>query len=253
VIEGFVEKYRSRFLTAIVLIGAVAFVLFFNNKFIMWAVLGLVFMLSFHESLKLFNIKNDMLYVLATLLWVLALFLDKPHEIVLLIVLAFVSYLAYTKNVNQKLLYPFLYPSFSILLIYSLYLDYGVFSLFWLIVVVALTDIFAFFSGKKFGKTSFSISSPNKTLEGVIGGVVVGSLIGFLISIYHFGIFKAMLISVVVSIFSVFGDLFESYLKREAGVKDSGNILPGHGGMLDRVDGYLFGVVGMYVLLNILK
>jgi len=51
---------------------------------------------------------------------------------------------------------------------------------------------------------------------------------------------------------SIFGDLFESYLKREAGVKDSGNILPGHGGVLDRVDGYLFGSVTLYILLNLI-
>jgi phosphatidate cytidylyltransferase len=53
-----------------------------------------------------------------------------------------------------------------------------------------------------------------------------------------------------VAIAAVFGDLFESYLKRQAGVKDSGNILPGHGGVLDRIDGYLFGAIVMHILLR---
>ena len=59
------------------------------------------------------------------------------------------------------------------------------------------------------------------------------------------GFFHALLTSFLVASFGVWGDLFESYLKRQAGVKDSGNFLPGHGGMLDRIDGYLFGVIAM--------
>ena len=62
--------------------------------------------------------------------------------------------------------------------------------------------------------------------------------------------FLALLISVATSVASVFGDLFESLLKREAGLKDSGNLFPGHGGMLDRLDGHLFGVVVMVILLR---
>ena len=62
---------------------------------------------------------------------------------------------------------------------------------------------------------------------------------------------NSLIISGVVSLSSVFGDLFESYLKREADVKDSGTILPGHGGVLDRTDGYLFGAIVMLVLLRV--
>src|SRR5690606_9671598 len=98
----------------------------------------------------------------------------------------------------------------------------------------------------------FSATSPNKTLEGVIGGVVIATAIGAFIGYKDYNLVKAILVTFSMSIAAVFGDLFESYLKREAGVKDSGNVLPGHGGMLDRIDGYLFGVVMMVIALRAL-
>jgi phosphatidate cytidylyltransferase len=124
--------------------------------------------------------------------------------------------------------------------------------MFWLLVTVALTDVGAFFVGKTIGRTKFSSTSPNKTLEGVIGGVLIATLVGTLVGLYTYSLSKSIMVSLAISIASVFGDLFESYLKREAGVKDSGNVLPGHGGVLDRIDGYLFGVVMMVTALRAL-
>ena len=113
--------------------------------------------------------------------------------------------------------------------------------------MVAFTDTFAYISGKYLGKTKFSPTSPNKTIEGVAGGILAGTLFGSIAGIYFNGFGYALVVSFLVSFFSVFGDLFESYLKRRAGVKDSGAIFPGHGGILDRLDGYLFGVIIHYV------
>jgi len=108
--------------------------------------------------------------------------------------------------------------------------------------------------GKSIGKTKFSPTSPNKTLEGVLGGIILATIAG---TYYAFAtdldtLFMATLISSLTAIASIFGDLFESYLKREAGVKDSGTLLPGHGGVLDRVDGYLFGAIIMLIVLRAL-
>jgi phosphatidate cytidylyltransferase len=112
-----------------------------------------------------------------------------------------------------------------------------------LLILIWSADIGAYFAGKLFGKTKLCPSvSPGKTLEGMFGGIVLAQV--FAISYVYvstqapllgdFLIFS--LIALVVSIVSVLGDLFESVLKRIAEVKDSGNILPGHGGMLDRID-----------------
>ena len=113
-------------------------------------------------------------------------------------------------------------------------------SLLWLLIAVAVTDIGAYFVGKSIGKTPFCPTSPKKTMEGVVGGVLIATVTATFVGTTIVDIEKALLISLLASLASVFGDLFESSLKRQAGVKDSGTILPGHGGVLDRIDGYLF-------------
>ena len=87
-------------------------------------------------------------------------------------------------------------------------------------------------------------------MEGVVGGVAVATIGGLFVGLSIIDILPAFFISFATSIASVFGDLYESKLKREAGVKDSGDILPGHGGVLDRIDGYLFGGIVMLILLR---
>ena len=134
-----------------------------------------------------------------------------------------------------------------------LYRDFGIDWMLWLLVIVAVTDTAAFFVGKSIGKTPFSPTSPNKTLEGVIGGIafatVIGTIMGFYMELSS-SFFTAFIISSLTATASIFGDLFESYIKREAGVKDSGSIFPGHGGVLDRLDGYLFGSIIMLIALR---
>ncbi|WP_201352241.1 phosphatidate cytidylyltransferase [Hydrogenimonas urashimensis] len=246
-----VSENRARFLTGAVLIAVVVSIGLIDNFFLIWLFLGIVFLFSFYEAMRLFGIeKNNQMYAYAMLVWLLALVYPNPDDLFFLIAVIFASLLAYTQDFDKRLFLPFLYPTASFLFLLALYKDFGVDSLFWLLVVVALTDIFAFFSGKLFGKRPFCPTSPKKTVEGVVGGVLIATFVGFFAGSLLVDWPQALLISLGTSIASVFGDLFESYLKRQANVKDSGDLLPGHGGMLDRVDGYLFGGIMMVLLLR---
>ena len=158
--------------------------------------------------------------------------------------------LTHSKTLEKKLFLTLLYPTASFLFLLSLYNEFGIESLLWLLMVVAGADVGAYFVGKGLGKHKFCETSPNKTWEGVAGGMIVAALLGTFFALDALSIWGALFVSVIVAFASVFGDLFESYLKRVADVKDSGNILPGHGGILDRTDGYLFGGIIMLVLLR---
>ncbi len=126
--------------------------------------------------------------------------------------------------------------------------EQGLYFLLFIFFVIMATDIAAYFFGVRFGKHKLSpVISPKKTIEGavsggicaIITGLIIGKLIG--ISIYH-----SFVLSLIVTVMAQLGDLSESLIKRDAGVKDSGNSLPGHGGFLDRADSYLFSVPVAY-------
>jgi phosphatidate cytidylyltransferase len=118
---------------------------------------------------------------------------------------------------------------------------YGGEALLYLLSLVWVADIGAYFIGRRFGRNKLAPAvSPGKTWEGVAGGLLfnlvwVGVVFQFSTA-WGMGLVEFLLISLATSLVSVVGDLFESVLKREAGVKDSGRLLPGHGGMLDRID-----------------
>ncbi|AXX93948.1 MULTISPECIES: phosphatidate cytidylyltransferase [Arcobacter] len=247
-----INESSTRIKTGVVLILAMLILGYIDSYFLFWLVFGIMLMISISESKRLYSLKSDSIYVYTALLWFAAFFYPMPIDLIFVVAIGYASQLAYKRTLNQKLFLPLLYPTASFLFLLTLYSEYGVMTLLWLLVIVASTDIGAYFVGRTFGKTKFCETSPNKTIEGVIGGVVFAVVLGSLSSINEINFIGAVLVSIIVSFASVFGDLFESYLKREAGVKDSGSILPGHGGILDRTDGYLFGSIAMLVVLRIL-
>lgn len=123
------------------------------------------------------------------------------------------------------------------------------------LLIVWAGDSAAYFVGKKYGKKKlYSLISPKKTYEGATGGLLAGILIAFFFKILFFhGMpwLAVFFIPVVVGIVSQIGDLCESFLKRAYGKKDSGSILPGHGGFLDRFDGVVFSAPVMYACIRI--
>ena len=169
------------------------------------------------------------------------------------------------KIFNFNMIINHIYISFPLLLFIlvpytkNIYNHYNPMLPIMLMVLVWSSDSWAYVSGKLFGKHKLAPSiSPGKTWEGLIGGTILTGLTGYLFVKYllepdggfigtdgahNFTLVKGLILGIAISIFGTMGDLFESSLKRKAGVKDSGNVLPGHGGMLDRFDAFLFAVV----------
>lgn len=121
-----------------------------------------------------------------------------------------------------------------------------------LFVIIVLTDTGCYYFGKNFGKHPLAPTvSPKKTIEGSIGGAVcaiVGALVvGYFIKL---GIWHSLILGILCTTFAQIGDLCESLIKRDAGVKDSSDLLPGHGGFLDRTDSYVFTIPIMYYYLK---
>ena len=241
----------TRAKTGIVLLAFFLTIGYINSIPLTWLFFGIFMLIAVKEALQLFKIDDDKIYLYAVIIWIVAYFYPKPEDLVFVVGVVFASILAYTKNFNTQLFLPLMYPISSFLFLFSLYASFGIDSLIWLVFVVAGTDVGAYLVGKSIGSTKFCETSPNKTLEGVAGGIVTAAIFGIIFVPDEIGLLMGLFISILVAIASVFGDLFESYLKREAGVKDSGNILPGHGGILDRTDGYLFGGIIMLVLLRL--
>jgi phosphatidate cytidylyltransferase len=133
---------------------------------------------------------------------------------------------------------------------------HGLAYLFGAIVLAIANDTGALFIGRWLGRRPLNkVLSPNKTVEGVIGGTVVTLAVGAaILPLIHpwtrtHGLEAAVALAVVLPL----GDLFESLVKRTLGVKDLGRILPGHGGLMDRIDGLLFAMPTMFYLVHILK
>jgi len=243
-------SHTDRVITGLVLIFGVLFIGWIDNFFIMWFILGIVYILAFKEAAKLFGVENKNLTKYAFGLWLLAGVYPYGDDLFVLAGVAYASAVAFNKDIAWKNFLPFLYPTAGMLFILTMYQEYNVVSLLWLLIVVAMTDVGAYAVGKSIGKTPFCETSPNKTMEGVAGGILVATLSGMFVGLAIVDLWTAFVISFVVATSSIFGDLYESSLKRAAGVKDSGNLLPGHGGILDRIDGYLFGGIVMLVLLR---
>ena len=128
------------------------------------------------------------------------------------------------------------------------------------VMISVATDAFAFFAGKGLGRNKiFPIISPNKTLEGTIGGVVssvvINSLMITLIFQNSLKTFDAIMLTLMIficAVAAVFGDLLISSIKRQANLKDTGSLIPGHGGLLDRIDSHILCIPVFFVLYEVL-
>ena len=245
----------QRIKTAIVLVLIVGFALFASSKPIfVIPLLSVGVLIAAHEWTKLMpKWKQPMLFVLiALIVTMVSIFVPQTWAfwwgaslIIWTMALLWVKqYPNKEKWYGRRLVY-----MGGVILTAAITAMYGLWQMspWWLMYVFLLVwcaDSGAYFVGRKFGKRKLAPNvSPNKSVEGLIGGLVTSGVVAAIVGQYlqlSGGALRWFLaLSAVTVAASVLGDLFESMLKRRAGIKDSGNILPGHGGVLDRIDSLL--------------
>ena len=151
------------------------------------------------------------------------------------------------KSMGYKYNHPFIPPLYvSVSMIALIYIPfsgnaiYNPYLILFIFILIWISDTMSYFFGSLFGRTNLKIeASPNKTWEGFIGGLfcsVIFSYVSFSFIQEIFPLWKTILLGFTIPIFGLLGDIFQSQIKRKAGVKDSGNLIPGHGGLFDRLD-----------------
>ena len=251
----------QRILTAIPLAAFVFWIIFFQPTTVFFYFLLFVVLVSGYEWAGLSGVNNKPLrllfgMVIASLTWAVPQFLaDYVQWLIYVAVLWWFSISYFLKFARpkaasaelklDKLLIAFVVLPAAALAMQKIHgMAQGADWLFYALALVWVADIGAYFSGKKFGKNKLAPNiSPGKTKEGLIGAVIATSIYTLIVS-YYFEMDTdhstlLVLLSVILTFISVSGDLYFSFLKREAGVKDSGKILPGHGGILERIDSVL--------------
>ncbi len=216
------------------------------NFFVSWIGFQVIF-----EFLRMFKI-NKLQYIfpiiLAIFLFVSFHFLDFQRFLYTIIIFATASvFLFFILKTTYKQLF-----GIALGLLISLFVfphlffiresQFGVKALLFLVLITEVNDVFQYLMGKFFGKHKITpIISPNKTWEGFVGGVFLTLILSNILGSFllPFGILINSILGLLLGIFGFFGDIFMSFIKRKAAIKDTGNLLPSHGGLLDRMDSLL--------------
>ena len=201
-------------------------------------------------------VKRIITSILLAVVLLFCLFYNKNLWLLLLLLVSIISFFEFSKLINKI----FKNRNISIALINLTTLFYLIFftfsaydlaevnvNIFFVILVCIFSDIGGYVVGKTVGGKKLTKISPNKTVSGSIGSFVFSFIPLFIFSILFYEKINSLFINLVflsifISLISQVGDLFISFFKRKAGVKDTGNILPGHGGILDRIDGMIFAI-----------
>lgn len=264
----------KRILSGVIGLPIVALILILGNKYVIDAMFGIIALISIHEYLTSFKGKNKPITILAYFSCLIIPFLHVipeqylPEviaiEIILLYAVCFI--IVVTTNMKKSLedimitIFGIGYIIFFLIFIPLLYgTEFGKYLIWYILIAAWGTDTCAYFVGSKFGKHKFSKVSPKKSIEGCIGGTIGAVLISIIYTIFinkyaglDISYIYITLTVMLLSVLSQFGDLAASSIKRTNGIKDFGNLIPGHGGMLDRIDSIIFIAPFAYFLLNLI-
>lgn len=208
------------------------------------------------QSEKNFSYEAIVNYILAAALFFAGYFFDTTSVGFVILIYVSVNFILFVTNQNitlSRLSQTLFIGMYVVLFMYHMIMLNNT-RFVWLVYIIAFgTDTFAYFTGVFFGKHKLCPKvSPKKTVEGAIGGIA-GCVILTVIYFKVLGInniLYTIIFSIFVSAFSIIGDLLASKIKREHGIKDFGNFLPGHGGILDRFDSLLFVAPVVYYFVN---
>lgn len=259
-----VKRTLSGIVYIILLVGAI---LYSVETFLL--LFAVFFITAVIEFCKLYQINKIYGLPLSVAIAVSLFFLNNhPYNSALLCVVPFSIFLMIDLFQNQskkeqplfkKLIHLIGYVTLPFLIITQLpYLNgnYSPFLLLSIFIMIWCNDTFAYICGRLLGKHKlYEKISPKKTIEGFIGGLLFTQLAAFIIyktSSLQISLIAWLLIALGISVLGTVGDLIESKYKRQAGVKDSGNIMPGHGGILDRFDSILFAAPFLFLIYKIL-
>jgi len=267
----------TRALSGLVYITILISSIFFSDNGIMFA--GLMFLFAgiscweFNNLLKENNFRAYFQLVIIAYFTYLALTEHTKLSVIVFLIFAIATslthvFLTYNLLTLKKSNYnpilkgqlPLLYilTPFSLLaLIPSIVNDtYNPYIIFGILIIIWSNDTFAYLIGKNFGKRKlFEKVSPKKTIEGFIGGMLFGTIAALIIAYTtsSLSMFHWIVLSIIISIFGTIGDLVASKFKREANIKDSSNLIPGHGGFLDRLDSLIFVSSFVYLYLQLIN
>lgn len=242
---------KQRIISGIIL-AAIGLTALFCGGFPLWFLIALISCFSMFELYRAADVHNDKrTWICYPVVIAFLLFCKKLTVPVVIIDIVVISIMTVYVLVFPKIRFS---PSFIIplavfyigVLAGNIYLirslDDGIYYSLVYLIGCCGTDIFAYFVGSKFGKHHpFPVLSPKKSTEGCIGGLLISTVIGLIIAIImKKSITIALVLHLLVGVFSEIGDLAASGIKRQYGIKDYGNIIPGHGGLLDRFDSTLF-------------
>jgi phosphatidate cytidylyltransferase len=249
-----------RVASGVVLAAVALAVIVFSPPLALRVVAALVAALAAHEYLRIVRGQMLMVPVAALVCWAvsgpvpLAAVALVPL-LMLILVAASVLFAGVATPQAAAAAFSMAYISIPLGLLVNVHLSAGRNATLLLIATVVVSDSMQYYTGRLFGRRPLAPAiSPKKTIEGALGGIVFGTLFMALAGAYVFTAVPPLwlaMIGLVVVVLGILGDLFESRLKRQADLKDSSTLIPGHGGVLDRIDALLFAIPAFYLFVGL--